>query len=231
MNYQKVYQSLIDNRKTNPLPLDQYGEIHHIIPRSMGGSNDKDNLIRLTAREHYVAHHLLWKIHKTSKMAHAWFMMLRCDPNQKRFFTARQHEAATLAHKDALRKSMKGADNHFFGKSHTEETKKKLSELNKGKSIPENQIKNWVEKVAKKPKSAEHKAKIGRSGMIMLKNIITSESIRISKSDIHLYDSNVWKNPAVQQKRITCIHCGVESTVGNINRWHNDKCKLANVLK
>jgi len=39
--------------------LEGYKEVHHIIPKSCGGSNDKDNLIALTAREHYIIHMLL----------------------------------------------------------------------------------------------------------------------------------------------------------------------------
>lgn len=36
-------------------------EIHHIIPRSLGGSNIKGNRIKLPVRAHFIAHMLLWK--------------------------------------------------------------------------------------------------------------------------------------------------------------------------
>lgn len=26
--------------------------------------------------------------------------------------------------------------------------------------------------------------------------------------------------------RVQCVHCGKEATINNINRWHNDNCKL-----
>ena len=46
----------------------------------MGGSDDNDNLVRLTGREHWVAHLLLWKIHGNSQCAHACHMMaMRCE--------------------------------------------------------------------------------------------------------------------------------------------------------
>ena len=61
--YQKIYWKLIEKRRAYPLnKTDYYCESHHIIPKSLGGSNDKDNLVLLTAREHFVAHLLLSKI-------------------------------------------------------------------------------------------------------------------------------------------------------------------------
>ena len=60
MNYQKIYDSLIQKRLDNPITKAQiYCESHHILPRCLGGSDDKSNLVNLTAREHFIAHKLL----------------------------------------------------------------------------------------------------------------------------------------------------------------------------
>lgn len=225
MNYLSIYIKLIERRKSFPLNHGEYGELHHITPRCMGGADHKDNLVRLSAKEHYVAHHLLYKHYKTTKLAHAWFMMLKCDKNQKRFFTARQHESATKAHSDALKESMKGAGNHFYGRTHTQETRDAIGKANSGRVKTEKEISNWVEKVAKKPKTAEHRKKIARTGLVMLKNIQTGESVRIPREKKNDYDPSLWKNPAYNQRQETCTHCGITSTVGNIKRWHNDNCK------
>lgn len=61
MNYSEHYNKLIEKAKQRTLV--EYKEVHHIIPRCMGGSDDKDNLVELTAREHFIAHLLLLKIH------------------------------------------------------------------------------------------------------------------------------------------------------------------------
>lgn len=52
---------LIKNAKNREKP-NTYCEKHHIIPKCLNGSNDITNLVYLTAKEHYVAHHLLCKI-------------------------------------------------------------------------------------------------------------------------------------------------------------------------
>jgi hypothetical protein len=61
MNYNKIYENLIQRGKNRI--LDGYTESHHIVPRCMGGGDDKSNLVDLTPEEHYVAHQLLVKIH------------------------------------------------------------------------------------------------------------------------------------------------------------------------
>jgi hypothetical protein len=71
-HYYSRYQRFIDSLKGQA--LDGYTEVHHIVPVSMGGSNDKDNLIALTARQHYVAHWMLARALGGSA-ARAFFMM------------------------------------------------------------------------------------------------------------------------------------------------------------
>lgn len=57
--YFKWYKSLVEHFLTNP-PESEY-EMHHILPKSMGGNNDVSNFVKLPIRHHYVAHLLLWK--------------------------------------------------------------------------------------------------------------------------------------------------------------------------
>lgn len=61
MNYERTYRALIAMRMTTP--ADGYTERHHIIPKCRGGSDDHDNIVRLTAREHFIAHALLARMH------------------------------------------------------------------------------------------------------------------------------------------------------------------------
>jgi hypothetical protein len=50
--YKKWHDSIIDRAKNRVLFC--YVEKHHIIPRSCGGSDDKSNLVKLTARETFL---------------------------------------------------------------------------------------------------------------------------------------------------------------------------------
>lgn len=111
--YHLIYQNLIDKcqilqdirKKSN-----EYFELHHIVPRCIGGDNNSLNLILLTAREHFVAHHLLYLMYDgeaKSKMAHAWFCMCRKSDNQNRYLNSYQYELAKKAHSIAVSKQFK----------------------------------------------------------------------------------------------------------------------------
>ena len=76
MNYQLHYEKLISKARNRSILKSEYSEVHHIIPKSLGGDNSKDNLIELFPEEHLVAHLLLSKIYSDNKkMLHAVFRM------------------------------------------------------------------------------------------------------------------------------------------------------------
>lgn len=76
--YTLIYFSIIENARLRVLPKDQYKETHHIIPRSMGGDDSSDNLVDLTAKEHFICHKLLVRMtqgESKGKMAFAVVLM------------------------------------------------------------------------------------------------------------------------------------------------------------
>lgn len=75
--YAKYYYALVEYRKASPPATGQYTEKHHIIPKSLGGSNDSDNLVVLTGREHYVAHRLLCKMTEGVHNQKMWMALHR----------------------------------------------------------------------------------------------------------------------------------------------------------
>jgi hypothetical protein len=68
------YLKFINYCKT--LNFDGYIETHHIIPRSFKGTNNADNLIKLSARHHYIAHLILSKATNSPKMIKALHKMV-----------------------------------------------------------------------------------------------------------------------------------------------------------
>jgi hypothetical protein len=62
MTHFEEYNRIIEFRKSNPPPEDQYSEKHHIVPKSICPllEKAKENIVRLTAQEHFMAHYHLW---------------------------------------------------------------------------------------------------------------------------------------------------------------------------
>tara|TARA_R110000782_G_C14655549_1_gene397258 strand:- start:39 stop:653 length:615 start_codon:yes stop_codon:yes gene_type:complete len=75
MNYKKIYDKLINMAKERNV-VDGYTEIHHIVPKSEGGTNDTDNLVVLSGREHFIAHKLLWMDNPTNFSRAATYHMM-----------------------------------------------------------------------------------------------------------------------------------------------------------
>lgn len=144
MNYQFHYDNLITTRKLlNRSKSDGiYYEKHHIIMKSMGGTNDKKNLILLTAREHFLAHWLLWRIYKNRDSAFAFKLM--CDFNSKRknVFSARMYAESREA-------SLLATSKLNLGKIHSIQTKELIRKNSKVKktilqfSLEDIFIKKW----------------------------------------------------------------------------------------
>lgn len=106
----------------------EYFERHHIIPRSLGGSNDTRNIVKLTAREHYICHALLCYMCVSTahyhKMLNA-FQMMQVNHNGKRY-TSKLYEYFKKSISDSKRSLNLGEGNPFFGKKHTTETKERM---------------------------------------------------------------------------------------------------------
>lgn len=74
--YTLIYYRIIDRARFRKIK--GYIEKHHIIPKSLGGSNNKSNIVSLTAKEHFICHMLLTKMVEQQyrqKMIHAWWAM------------------------------------------------------------------------------------------------------------------------------------------------------------
>lgn len=117
MNYKRIYDSIIVARQT--ISFAGYTETHHIIPRCLGGSDDKSNLVELSAKEHFLCHLLLTKIYSSGpvhyKMLNAFLMMLVKGNGQQRFITSRSYQHIREKYSLFLSDYYKGTGNSQFG--------------------------------------------------------------------------------------------------------------------
>lgn len=164
MNYKKNYYDYINYIKTlNRVKGDgNYYEKHHIIPRSLGGNDAKDNLVLLTAREHFLAHYLLWKFNPCKETAFAFHGMCFMKNNY-------QHRTYTMISSKVYQKLRIQCANYNKEYHHSEETKQKISENNKGKHHMSEEHKNKLRMINTERHPSEetrHKMSISRKGRI-----------------------------------------------------------------
>jgi hypothetical protein len=90
VDYKRIYAEFIADRRGRESVLEGYSECHHIDPRSLGGSDAPDNLIRLSPEDHYFAHLLLARIHG-ARLASALFLLIQsAETNWGARFDARR---------------------------------------------------------------------------------------------------------------------------------------------
>jgi hypothetical protein len=110
--YTNWYYKIISNAQARVST--GYVENHHIIPRSLGGSDNHSNLVKLTAREHFICHWLLTKStdgNNKEKMIYALHRMQGQNKYHNRYttkITARVYENVRIQHAQIHSKNMKG---------------------------------------------------------------------------------------------------------------------------
>lgn len=122
MNYSNIYKSIIKYRQKNTIDKnDGYSELHHILPRSLGGKDIASNLVRLRAKEHYTCHLLLTKMYKEGtpayyKMVTAWNNMSVESGNQCRNISkGAMYERLRLAFSKSMSYHQSGNKNSQYG--------------------------------------------------------------------------------------------------------------------
>lgn len=145
MDYRRIYDSLIYQRRLNP--AEGYTEKHHIIPRCMGGKDNEENLVVLSAKEHYLAHRLLCKIYPTEPGL--WFalgMMSWCEaPTQRRYIPAKTYEIIRKEFAKAASINQTGEKNSGFGTRWVTDVKNRRSiKIPKDKPLPKDFVEGRV---------------------------------------------------------------------------------------
>ena len=192
--YLRWYNSIIQQAKNRTNNFG-YIENHHIIPRSLGGTNDANNLVKLTAKEHFICHLLLTKItsgNAKSKMIFAFVAMSRTSSNQERYKVNSKLFESLKKQKIHTLESRKKMSISATGKKQTLETiGKRVAYLRgkespiKGKSIHSEQSKQKISSRQKQllsTLSAEEKAARTKKSWSSTESCTESRKEKISKA-------------------------------------------------
>lgn len=229
MNYTKIYDNLIERglkRGLDKLKLNYYTEKHHIIPKSMGGANNKDNYVLLTAREHFFAHELLYKIHRNPEMAFAL----------NKFFTGTKEQKLNSKYYDWVKIEV--------CKTQSKTMKKIWADLSENdKSIRTKKVGKSVRLTCEK-RTSDERATVRNNillGRRKWENSLSKEDLdahnllnakkrlaTMKSKDPDWWNSYMTKLSDTGKKipKVKCIHCGKNCDPGNHAKYHGDKCSV-----
>lgn len=219
MNYIKLYNSIIVNAKFREKP-DCYCEKHHIIPKCLGGTNEESNLVILTAREHFIVHHLLYKIfpnnNKIFFALSAMNMVKRWNNSSveryKPKLTSKQYEQLRQNRSIIVSKCLKG-------RIVSEETKKKLSKINTGKHIS-NEVKL---KIAESNSKIIHTPEWNKKVSIAMKKF--NEKPRSKE-----FCEAISKGKKGKHIKYNMKSAGFHGTQAGVNNYQATKCYVNGIL-
>lgn len=175
--YKQWHDKIIAKAKNRILT--GYKEKHHILPRCFGGKDNKENLVVLTAREHFIVHMLLCKF--TKGLARR--SMLYAHKAMSYYIKEGRNYKVNSRIAEKLRKELKFSPEHIenlkkshIGKKFSKETKRKMGLIHKGNKY-----------CLGKKASKETKQKLSeiRKQLIWVNNSI--ESKRIKKDELQNY--------------------------------------------
>lgn len=213
--YTTWYYNIIDNAKQRT--LNGYTERHHIIPRSLGGTDLKHNIVSLTAKEHFICHLLLTKMVNGSqqeKVIYAAWMMANQENRQQIRYKINSRIYQILRQKfvnthSSMMKLSNPMHDPVIREKHAEAIKKrgktKGNTGHKRGPMPD-QLKEVLRQRTKESLTPER-----------------IESIR--QQQLHRTDEQKEKYKFAHSKRISCIFCKQQLGPGSFARWHGDNCK------
>jgi hypothetical protein len=199
MDYQKIYNQIIKQAKNRQ--LEGYKEKHHIIPKCIGGTNNKENIVELTAREHFLCHQLLCEIYP--KQPKLWYALHLMSINKNKKYTkynvsSRMYEYIKInryknskSHSEETKQKLRKPKPKGFGENiskkltgikRSEETKQKISDSGKGKHKHTEEFKKFISEIHKnKNISEETKQKISEFVKQRIVSTKTKQKMSLSR--------------------------------------------------
>jgi hypothetical protein len=245
--YTRWYNQITDRARNRT--IDDYTETHHVQPRSLGGADNADNLVKLTAREHFICHWLLVKMttgEDRYKMLNALRMMRAEKSGQKRYntkITSRVYENLKLEYALLHSERVRGENNPMYGDkfyrsedgkqrqreailgdnngARSEEARKKIAESKLGKSrAPFNE--EWIARLSES-KIGKNNPRYGVTVSEETKSKMREKALGRKQSE----ETKLKKANAIRGKKrekILCLHCNQMIAVNTYSRWHGANC-------
>jgi NUMOD3 motif len=242
--YEKWYNDITLRGQSRK--LDGYAECHHIIPESIGGPDTTENKTMLTAREHFVCHWLLTKIYTSGKYRHqvlkALWMMRAENPNQERYgttITSRVYANLKEEYSILQSKKVSGKGNGMYGKQHTEEAKRRISEANAGRKQTAEEKQKQIDAMTgrkRAPFSEEwinniKEAHSGENnGMYGKKHTDEARAKQSARATGRRQSAETVQKKAdairgTKREKLLCPHCQQLIAVNTYPRWHGENCR------
>lgn len=245
--YTKWYYSIITNAKSRS--IQGYFEEHHIIPKSLGGNNNADNLVKLTAKEHYIVHLLLPYMVVDSTMRQKMWAALRCmsdlkSPTHKRhvgyaklYEKAKQNIDFGIGNRGRKQtaEEVKKRSDALKGHPCSDETKRKIGEANRGRKLQprseETRMKlaeasrGRVLSVESRAKLSESSKKRGHNGFVGKGSRGPASAESWTKYHATIENRRQAGIKVKPREQVTCPHCNKTGNISGMKRYHFDKCK------
>jgi hypothetical protein len=206
--YTKWYYSIIQNAKLRT--TDEYTEKHHIIPKSLNGDNSKSNLVKLTAREHFICHMLLVRMTESKEKVKMSYALWRLCNSKKYDINSHTYQTLRENHSKFISEQKTGVKRKPF----TEQARKNMSEAHKGLKM------NFSPEGIEARRLGSLKLKGRPSWIKGKKNPYNEETLKKMSENFSR------RMKGVPKKKTLCKHCGNLFAPNMINRFHNDNCKL-----
>jgi hypothetical protein len=252
--YSKVYFSTIEKAKQRGWKKARGRERHHIIPQSLGGSNEKSNLVYLSCREHFLCHWLLVRMTEGEnyhKMRYALMGMRAENEHHVRYktrFTARVYEKYRTEHAEYHSKLMKSKNLIPWNKGGveiTDEHRENIKRAAKNRNIdPIRQAEGQRKRIAKilgRKDSEEAKLKKSLALKGKSKGPMSEEQKQIrSEKQKGVKKPEGFGDKVAERMKLefslnnpnrrpdlqkTCEHCSKTVGPSNYTRWHGENCK------
>lgn len=194
-------------------------EKHHIIPKSLGGSNDVSNIAKLTPREHFIAHRLLLRVTEGGSRAKMTYALWRMSNSSN---TTTRHVATSYQYAEARREFQ----SRNKGRETSEETKIKLSIALKGKKKTQAHVENMRNGRKGFRHSGETKGAMSETRKALRWYNNGTVQVFSTEPPDATFQRGRLSFTRTPSPLVSCPYCTKSGRGANMNRYHFDNCAL-----